>query len=43
MLPSRDEARRLERSIGNCRVRFYKDNGHTILLVGELLLLLHVY
>lgn len=32
MLPSGEEARRLERSIGNCKVRFYKDNGHTILL-----------
>ncbi|KAI5676486.1 hypothetical protein M9H77_07436 [Catharanthus roseus] len=32
MLPSGDEAKRLERSIKNCKVRFFKDNGHTILM-----------
>ncbi|KAL6501656.1 hypothetical protein OROGR_026789 [Orobanche gracilis] len=33
MLPSRDEAWRLLRSsLQNCKVRYFKDNGHTILL-----------
>ncbi|PIM99890.1 Diacylglycerol O-acyltransferase [Handroanthus impetiginosus] len=32
MLPSRDEARRLLSSLQNCKVRYFKDNGHTILL-----------
>lgn len=35
MLPSRDEAWRLMKSLKNCNVRYFKDNGHTILLVGE--------
>lgn len=35
MLPSRDEAWRLLKSLKNCDVRYFKDNGHTILLVGE--------
>ncbi|KAL3645389.1 hypothetical protein CASFOL_010569 [Castilleja foliolosa] len=32
MLPSRDEAWRLSSSLQNCKVRYFKDNGHTILL-----------
>ncbi|XP_076922202.1 phytyl ester synthase 1, chloroplastic-like [Bidens hawaiensis] len=32
MLPSRDEALRLSRNLQNCRVCFFKDNGHTLLL-----------
>ncbi|KAL6556753.1 mRNA-binding ribosome synthesis protein [Orobanche hederae] len=33
MIPSRDEAWRLLRnSLQNCKVRYFKDNGHTILL-----------
>ncbi|OVA15061.1 Diacylglycerol acyltransferase [Macleaya cordata] len=32
MLPSGDEARRLWTSLQNCRVRYFKDNGHTLLL-----------
>ena len=34
MLPSRDEAWRLLKSLKNCNIRYFKDNGHTILLVG---------
>ncbi|XP_030466936.1 phytyl ester synthase 1, chloroplastic-like isoform X1 [Syzygium oleosum] len=32
MLPSHDEAQRLTNSLKNCRVRYFKDNGHTLLL-----------
>ncbi|PSS19093.1 Acyltransferase-like protein [Actinidia chinensis var. chinensis] len=32
MLPSEDEAKRLLTSLRNCKFRFFKDNGHTILL-----------
>ncbi|XP_060218058.1 phytyl ester synthase 1, chloroplastic-like [Lycium barbarum] len=32
MLPSGDEAQRLANSLRNCKVRYFKDNGHTILL-----------
>ncbi|KAJ8529431.1 hypothetical protein K7X08_036266 [Anisodus acutangulus] len=32
MLPSGDEAQRLANSLRNCLVRYFKDNGHTILL-----------
>ncbi|XP_075522831.1 phytyl ester synthase 1, chloroplastic-like isoform X2 [Primulina tabacum] len=32
MLPSGDEARRLLTSIQNCKIKYFKDNGHTILL-----------
>ncbi|KAF8401545.1 hypothetical protein HHK36_012487 [Tetracentron sinense] len=32
MLPSGDEAQRLMTSLQNCRVRCFKDNGHTLLL-----------
>ncbi|KAL3516214.1 hypothetical protein ACH5RR_023116 [Cinchona calisaya] len=32
MLPSGDEAQRLENSLQNCKVRYFKNNGHTILL-----------
>lgn len=33
MLPSGDEAKRLLRSLRNCKIHIFKDNGHTILLV----------
>ncbi|XP_026384275.1 acyltransferase-like protein At1g54570, chloroplastic [Papaver somniferum] len=32
LLPSEDEARRLWVSLKNCKVRHFKDNGHTLLL-----------
>ncbi|KAF8387912.1 hypothetical protein HHK36_026574 [Tetracentron sinense] len=32
MLPSGDEAQRLSTSLQNCKVRYFKDNGHTLLL-----------
>ncbi|XAR54563.1 Diacylglycerol O-acyltransferase [Bertholletia excelsa] len=32
MLPSEDEAKRLSASLQNCCIRYFKDNGHTILL-----------
>ncbi|XP_015057468.1 acyltransferase-like protein At1g54570, chloroplastic isoform X1 [Solanum pennellii] len=32
MLPSENEAQRLGNSLRNCTVRYFKDNGHTILL-----------
>ncbi|KAK3011155.1 hypothetical protein RJ639_011099, partial [Escallonia herrerae] len=32
MLPSRDEAERLSNSLQNCKICYFKDNGHTILL-----------
>lgn len=32
MLPSRDEAQRLQKVLSNCVVRYYKDSGHTLLL-----------
>ncbi|KAH9688387.1 Acyltransferase-like protein [Citrus sinensis] len=32
MLPSEDEAKRLNNSLQNCIVRNFKDNGHTLLL-----------
>ncbi|KAG2588730.1 acyltransferase-like protein At1g54570, chloroplastic [Panicum virgatum] len=32
LLPSRDEADRLFKALKNCRVRYFKDNGHTLLL-----------
>ncbi|KAM1526150.1 hypothetical protein ACFX15_010115 [Malus domestica] len=32
MVPSRDEAERLARSLQNCKVRHFSDNGHTLLL-----------
>lgn len=32
MLPSRDEALRLQKILSNCVVRYYKDSGHTLLL-----------
>lgn len=35
LLPSEDEAKRLLGSLQNCKIRCFKDNGHTILLVGE--------
>lgn len=39
MLPSKDEAQRLSRTLQNCRICYYKDNGHTILLEDGLNLL----
>ncbi|XP_061946666.1 phytyl ester synthase 1, chloroplastic-like isoform X2 [Populus nigra] len=32
MLPSGDEAQRLTRTLKNCTVRYFKDNGHNILM-----------
>eukprot|EP00249_Psilotum_nudum_P022181 c28408_g1_i2 orf=78-2234(+) len=32
VLPSTEEAKRLRSSLRNCRVRYFKDNGHTLLL-----------
>lgn len=32
MVPSGDEAQRLRRSLQNCTVRYFKENGHTLLL-----------
>ncbi|KAI9098966.1 hypothetical protein K1719_024733 [Acacia pycnantha] len=32
MLPSEDEAKRLKSSLQHCKVRNFKDNGHTLLL-----------
>ncbi|KAA8545000.1 hypothetical protein F0562_019783 [Nyssa sinensis] len=32
MLPSGDEAQRLSSSLRNCKICYFKDNGHTILL-----------
>uniref|UniRef100_A0A6M2EXF1 Acyltransferase n=1 Tax=Populus davidiana TaxID=266767 RepID=A0A6M2EXF1_9ROSI len=32
LLPSGDEAQRLKRTLKNCTVRYFKDNGHNILL-----------
>lgn len=39
MLPSGDEAKRLGRTLKNCRVRIFKDNGHTLLLEDNISLL----
>ncbi|KAF8017906.1 hypothetical protein BT93_H2964 [Corymbia citriodora subsp. variegata] len=39
MLPSHDEAQRLTNSLKNCRVRYFKDNGHTLLLEDGISLL----
>ncbi|GAV64222.1 DAGAT domain-containing protein/Abhydrolase_6 domain-containing protein [Cephalotus follicularis] len=39
MLPSQDEAQRLKTSLKNCRVRLFKDNGHTLLLEDGISLL----
>ncbi|KAJ9541340.1 hypothetical protein OSB04_027846 [Centaurea solstitialis] len=39
MLPSKDEAQRLSRTLQNCKICYYKDNGHTILLEDGLNLL----
>ncbi|KAJ6725660.1 ESTERASE/LIPASE/THIOESTERASE-LIKE PROTEIN [Salix purpurea] len=32
LLPSRDEARRLKSSLKNCKVRCFKNNGHSLLM-----------
>ncbi|XP_020088707.1 acyltransferase-like protein At3g26840, chloroplastic isoform X1 [Ananas comosus] len=34
LLPSREEAERLSGTLPNCRIRHFKDNGHTIFLEG---------
>ncbi|XP_058083370.1 phytyl ester synthase 1, chloroplastic-like isoform X3 [Magnolia sinica] len=34
MLPSRHEAERLWNTLQNCKVRYFKDHGHALLLVG---------
>ncbi|KAJ6848644.1 acyltransferase-like protein, chloroplastic isoform X2 [Iris pallida] len=39
MLPSGSEADRLRKSLKNCSVRYFKDNGHTLLLEDGLNLL----
>ncbi|CAA7398460.1 unnamed protein product [Spirodela intermedia] len=39
MLPSTDEAERLRSSLKSCKVRYFKDNGHTLLLEDGLNLL----
>lgn len=33
MIPSKEEGLRLVKSIQNCSVRHFKDNGHTLLMV----------
>ncbi|KAL7123111.1 hypothetical protein ACP275_01G085300 [Erythranthe tilingii] len=42
MLPSRDEAWRLMSLLQNCKVRYFKDNGHTILLEDGVNLLTYI-
>lgn len=37
-LPSREEALRLKSILKNCRVRYFKDSGHTLLLEAEITL-----
>ncbi|KAK1400794.1 Acyltransferase-like protein, chloroplastic [Heracleum sosnowskyi] len=39
MLPSKDEAQRLSSSLRNCKICYFKDNGHTILLEDDVNLL----
>ncbi|KAK3200519.1 hypothetical protein Dsin_023934 [Dipteronia sinensis] len=39
MLPSGDEAKRLKSTLQNCTVRYFKDNGHTLLLEDGISLL----
>ncbi|KAK1583384.1 hypothetical protein Q3G72_023286 [Acer saccharum] len=39
MLPSGDEAKRLKSTLQNCNVRYFKDNGHTLLLEDGISLL----
>ncbi|RAL50466.1 hypothetical protein DM860_016933 [Cuscuta australis] len=39
MLPSAREAERLARSLRNCKVRYFRDNGHTILMEDRVNLL----
>ncbi|CAM6043222.1 unnamed protein product [Sphagnum compactum] len=36
MLPSAEEAKRLKKAIPGCRVRYFKESGHTLLLEGDL-------
>lgn len=38
LLPSGEEADRLFKALKNCRVRYFKDNGHTLLLVQSITL-----
>ncbi|XP_073008402.1 phytyl ester synthase 1, chloroplastic-like isoform X1 [Typha latifolia] len=35
LLPSEDEAKRLQKLLGNCKVRYFKDHGHNLLLEGD--------
>ncbi|KAM0850682.1 hypothetical protein ACQ4PT_052927 [Festuca glaucescens] len=35
LLPSCEEAQRLQGMLKNCRIRYFRDNGHTILMEGE--------
>ncbi|CAN0920527.1 Phytyl ester synthase 1, chloroplastic [Linum grandiflorum] len=39
LLPSKDEAERLKKVLQNCTVRYFKDNGHTLLMEEGLSLL----
>ncbi|KAL8154781.1 phytyl ester synthase 1, chloroplastic [Apium graveolens] len=39
MLPSKDEAQRLSTSLRNCKICYFKDNGHTVLLEDDVNLL----
>ncbi|KAK4852770.1 hypothetical protein QYF36_026936 [Acer negundo] len=39
MLPSGDEAKRLKSTLQNCNVRYFKENGHTLLLEDGISLL----
>ncbi|KAF7817857.1 acyltransferase-like protein [Senna tora] len=39
LLPSGDEAKRLARSLQNCKIRYFENNGHTLLLEDGLGLL----
>ncbi|CAM0943125.1 unnamed protein product [Alopecurus aequalis] len=34
LLPSREEAQRLQGMLENCRIHYFRDNGHTILMEG---------
>ena len=42
ILPSRDEAERLKNSLQDCVVRYFKDSGHTLLLVSENMCMHHI-
>ena len=40
MLPSADEAKRLRKILPKCRTRYFKDSGHSLLLVRKFSLIL---